>query len=89
MELVSTKRGQRRATIGVFLAGCVLAVAGVANPTSAADPTQAAPIPAGFSITDLAQRDDARQKVNHSPTGRIEAEISSEFERTRSALRAT
>jgi hypothetical protein len=48
MKLVNVIRALPRAAIGGFLAGWVVAIAGIANPSSAADPTQAAPIPAGL-----------------------------------------
>ena len=44
MKLINPTRPPTRVAIGVFL----IAIAGIANPTSAADPTQAAPIPAGL-----------------------------------------
>jgi hypothetical protein len=44
MKLISAIRPLPRAAIGVFL----IAIAGIANPTSAASPDQAPPIPAGL-----------------------------------------
>ena len=49
MKLVNAKRTLARAAIGVLLAGCVIAIAGIANPASAASPDQAPPIPAGLA----------------------------------------
>jgi hypothetical protein len=48
MKLISAIRALRRAAVSVFVAGCVVVIAGIANPSLAADPTQAAPIPAGL-----------------------------------------
>src|SRR5215469_16701207 len=48
MKFVSAMRALLRTAIGVFLAGCVIAIAGIVDTCSAASSEQAPPIPAGL-----------------------------------------